>query len=165
MPELLQSLLTSNTCFFCVCGLLIAELSDLCVCAMLFRELTDVTVLSRDDHEFLHTGIHFAYDPFTERLIVDLAYQITKITLDDANGERSITSDAFWDVLRDDLPALQDMLTVYKCRGTGVVSPAYVIMKDDQFSITLEYSTRTSILLQAARSAKRPVPLMFPPNL
>ena len=132
---------------------------------MIFRELTDVSVLSGEDHQFLHTGIHFACDPFTERLIVDLTYQITKITLNDAHGETSFTSEAFWNVLRDDLAAVQDRITVDQCSGQGVVSPAYVIRKDDHFSITLEYSTRTSILLQAARSAQRPVPIMSPPNL
>jgi hypothetical protein len=62
------------------------------------------------------------------------------------------------EILADFLIGEEDMITVYTFCGPGRESPKYVIEKDNHFFITLEYSRRTSILLQAARPPQGLVP-------
>jgi hypothetical protein len=154
--------LRSRKCFLCGCGLLISEQSDptqICVFAMICSALTRVRVFLAHTNEFSHRGIFFTYDPYTQRLFVDNTYQVTKITLTEANREDPLSSeDVFKGILANFLIGAEDMITVYMFCEPGRESPKYVTEKEDHFSITLEYSRRTSILLQAARAPQRLVP-------
>jgi hypothetical protein len=145
--------LRSKTCFLCVC---VSASTQICVFAMIHNALTRARVLFGVAHDFSDGGIYLAYDPDTERHVVDDTYQITKITLTDDDGEEPLTSNAFMHVLADYLDGAEELIAVYKFCEPGRESPKYVIEKEDHFpltldfSITLEYSRRTSILLQAA---------------
>jgi hypothetical protein len=147
----------------CLCTIFISELSaptQICVFAKICScALTRVRFFIAHANEPRPHGICFEYYPNTQSLVVDNAYQVTKIMLTHNYRQVSIIPRHFFlSVLENDLIKSEHIIIVYKICEPGRASPKYVMEKEDHFSITLEYSGRTSILLQAACALQRLVP-------